>query len=328
MINNNIKKIRWGIIGLGNIANKFATDLARVKNVELVAVASRSQQRADEFSVQHNSKRAYNSYVNLVKDAEVDAVYIATPHSFHKEHAILCLQNKKAVLCEKPFAMNLEEVTEMILVARENNVLLMEALWTFFLPHFTYVLDIVKSDKFGKLKNLEVDFGFYIDFDETGRLFKKEVGGGSLLDIGIYPIFVALAALGEPDVIDANATFFENGADSSCTAVFHYDNAKATLKSTLLEETKTEAVFTFDREIVKINRQFHQPSTVVIIQNKKEETINFDCKTIGYNYEIEHFNQLLRENKKESTLMTFDFSKSILKTLDNVRKIIGLTYPS
>tara|TARA_B110000208_G_scaffold87150_1_gene110272 strand:- start:4825 stop:5811 length:987 start_codon:yes stop_codon:yes gene_type:complete len=328
MINNNIKKIRWGIIGLGNIANKFATDLARVKNVELVAVASRSQQRADEFSVQHNSKRAYNSYVNLVKDAEVDAVYIATPHSFHKEHAILCLQNKKAVLCEKPFAMNLEEVTEMILVARENNVLLMEALWTFFLPHFTYVLDIVKSDKFGKLKNLEADFGFYIDFDETSRLFKKEVGGGSLLDIGIYPIFVALAALGEPDVIDANATFFENGADSSCTAVFHYDNAKATLKSTLLEETKTEAVFTFDRAIVKINRQFHQPSTVVIIQNKKEETINFDCKTIGYNYEIEHFNQLLRENKKESTLMTFDFSKSILKTLDNVRKIIGLTYPS
>ena len=328
MINNNIKKIRWGIIGLGNIANKFATDLARVENVELVAVASRNQQRAETFAVQHNSKRAYNSYVNLVKDAEVDAVYIATPHSFHKEHAILCLQNKKAVLCEKPFAMNLEEVTEMILVARENNVLLMEALWTFFLPHFTYVLDIVKSDKFGKLKNLEADFGFYRDFDETGRLFKKEVGGGSLLDIGIYPIFVALAALGEPDVIDANATFFENGADSSCTAVFHYDNAKATLKSTLLEETKTEAVFTFDRAIVKINRQFHQPSTVVIIQNKKEETINFDCKTIGYNYEIEHFNQLLRENKKESTLMTFDFSKSILKTLDNVRKIIGLTYPS
>ena len=328
MINNNIKKIRWGIIGLGNIANKFAADLARVENVELVAVASRNQQRAETFAVQHNSKKAYNSYEKLVKDSEVDAVYIATPHSFHKEHAILCLQNKKAVLCEKPFAMNLEEVSEMISVARENNVLLMEALWTFFLPHFTYVLDIIKSEKLGKLKKLEADFGFYRDFDKTSRLFKKEVGGGSLLDIGIYPIFVALAALGEPDVIDANATFFENGADSSCTAVFHYDNAKATLKSTLLEETKTEAVFTFDRAIVKINRQFHQPSTVVIIQNKKEETINFDCKTIGYNYEIEHFNQLLRENKKESTLMTFDFSKSILKTLDNVRKIIGLTYPS
>jgi predicted dehydrogenase len=322
------KKIRWGIIGLGNIANKFAADLAKVENVELVAVASRNQQRADEFAVQHNSKKAYNSYEHLVKDAEVDAVYIATPHSFHKEHAILCLQNKKAVLCEKPFAMNLEEVTEMIAVARENNVLLMEALWTIFLPHFTYVLDIVKGEKFGKLKNLEADFGFYRDFDETSRLFKKQVGGGSLLDIGIYPIFAALATLGKPNIIDANATFFENGADSSCTAVFHYDNAKATIKSTLLEETKTEAVFTFDKAKVKIMRQFHQPSTVVIIRNNKEEIINFDCKTIGYNFEIEHFNQLLRENKKESAVMTFDFSKSIIKTLDTVRKIIGLEYTS
>jgi predicted dehydrogenase len=328
MINNNIKKIRWGIIGLGNIANKFAADLARVENVELVAVASRNQQRAETFAVQHNSKKAYNSYEKLVKDSEVDAVYIATPHSFHKEHAILCLQNKKAVLCEKPFAMNLEEVSEMISVARENNVLLMEALWTFFLPHFTYVLDIIKSEKLGKLKKLEADFGFYRDFDETSRLFKKEVGGGSLLDIGIYPIFAALAALGEPDSIDANATFFENGADSSCTAVFHYENAKATIKSTLLEKTKTEAVFIFDKAIVKIMGQFHEPSTVVIIQNNKEEIINFDCKTIGYNFEIEHFSQLLRENKKESAVMTFDFSESIIKTLDKVRKIIGLEYTS
>jgi predicted dehydrogenase len=322
------KKIRWGIIGLGNIANKFAADLASVENVELVAVASRNRQRADEFALRHNSKKAYDSYEKLVKDAEVDAVYIATPHSFHKEHAILCLQNKKAVLCEKPFAMNLEEVSEMISVAKENNILLMEALWTIFLPHFTYVLDIVKSEKFGKLKNLEADFGFYRDFDETSRLFKKEVGGGSLLDIGIYPIFAALAALGEPDSIDANATFFENGADSSCTAVFHYENAKATIKSTILEETKTEAVFIFDKAIVKIMRQFHEPSTVVIIQNNKEEIINFDCKTIGYNFEIEHFSQLLRENKKESAVMTFDFSESIIKTLDKVRKIIGLEYTS
>jgi predicted dehydrogenase len=322
------KKIRWGIIGLGNIANKFAADLATVENAELVAVASRNQQRANEFAIRHNSKKAYNSYAALAKDVEIDAVYIATPHSFHKEHSILCLQNKKAVLCEKPFAMNLEEVTEMISVARENNVLFMEALWTFFLPHFSYVLDIVKREKFGKLKNLEADFGFFRDFDETSRLFKKEVGGGSLLDIGVYPIFVALATLGKPNAIDANATFFKNGADSSCTAVFHYDKAKATLKSTLLEETKTEAVFTFDTAIVRINRQFHQPTTVVVIQNNQEEIINFDCKTIGYNYEIEHFNQLLRENKKESPLMTFDFSKNIINTLDKVREIIGLAYTS
>jgi predicted dehydrogenase len=322
------KKIRWGIIGLGNIADKFAADLAMVENSELVAVASRNQQKADEFAIKHNSKKGYDSYASLAKDAEVDAVYIATPHSFHKEHSILCLQNKKAVLCEKPFAMNLEEVIEMIAVAKENNTLVMEAMWTFFLPHFSYVLDIVKSEKFGKLKHLEADFGFFRAFDETSRLFKKEVGGGSLLDIGIYPIFVALAILGKPNAIGANATFFENGADASCDMTFHYKNAKAILKSTLLEETKTEAIFTFEKAIVKINEQFHQPTTVVLIQNNKEEIINFDCKTIGYNYEIEHFNQLLRENKKESPLMTFDFSKKIINTLDEVREIIGLTYTS
>jgi predicted dehydrogenase len=321
------KKIRWGIIGLGHIANKFATDIATVENTELVAVASRNLQNAKNFAEKHHAKKAYGSYLELVNAANVDAVYIATPHSFHKEHAILCLQNKKAVLCEKPFAMNLQEVTEMIQVAKENNVLLMEALWTFFLPHFTYVLELVKSEKFGKLRKLEADFGFYTPYNTDSRLFKKEVGGGSLLDIGIYPIFAALATLGAPDTIAADATFFENGADASCDMVFQYEGAKATLKSTLLEETSSHAVFTFDKAIVKLNRQFHQSKSITIIQNKKEEIMHFDFKTNGYNYEIEHFNNLLREGKKESNMMTFYFSETLIKTLDNVREIIGLSYP-
>jgi len=320
------RNIRWGIIGLGKIANKFATDLASIKNVELVAVASRNIQNANNFAEKHNAKKAYSSYEELAKDSNVDAVYIATPHSFHKEHAILCLQNKKAVLCEKPFAMNLSEVTEMIEAAKENNVLLMEALWSFFLPHFTYVLDLVKSEKFGKLKNLEADFGFHTPYNTDSRLFKKELGGGSLLDIGIYPIFAALATLGEPDAIDASATFFENGADASCDMVFQYKNAKATLKSTLLEETPSIAILKFEKAIVKLNRQFHQSSSITIIQNNTEEIINFDFKTIGYNYETEHFNNLLRAGEKESNMMTFEFSKNLINTLDKVRGIIGLTY--
>ena len=320
------RNIRWGIIGLGKIANKFATDLASIKNVELVAVASRNIQNANNFAEKHNAKKAYSSYEELAKDSNVDAVYIATPHSFHKEHAILCLQNKKAVLCEKPFAMNLSEVTEMIEAAKENNVLLMEALWSFFLPHFTYVLDLVKSEKFGKLKNLEADFGFHTPYNTDSRLFKKELGGGSLLDIGIYPIFAALATLGEPDAIDASATFFENGADASCDMVFQYKNAKATLKTSLLEETPSIAILKFENAIVKLNRQFHQSSSITIIQNNTEEIINFDFKTIGYNYETEHFNNLLRAGEKESNMMTFEFSKNLINTLDKVRGIIGLTY--
>ena len=320
------RNIRWGIIGLGKIANKFATDLASIKNVELVAVASRNIQNANNFAEKHNAKKAYSSYEELAKDSNVDAVYIATPHSFHKEHAILCLQNKKAVLCEKPFAMNLSEVTEMIEAAKENNVLLMEALWSFFLPHFTYVLDLVKSEKFGKLKNLEADFGFHTPYNTDSRLFKKELGGGSLLDIGIYPIFAALATLGEPDAIDASATFFENGADASCDMVFQYKNAKATLKTSLLEETPSIAILKFEKAIVKLNRQFHQSSSITIIQNNTEEIINFDFKTLGYSFETEHFNSLLRAGEKESNMMTFEFSKNLINTLDKVRGIIGLTY--
>ncbi len=320
------KNIRWGIIGLGSIANKFATDLATIENAELVAVASRSQENADEFAKKYNSKKAYNSYLDLAKDVEVDAVYIATPHSFHKEHTILCLKNKKAVLCEKPFAMNLQEVEEMIGVAKENNVLLMEALWTYFLPHYSYVLESLKNEKFGKLLKLEADFGFSRAFDNDSRLFKKEVGGGSLLDIGIYPIFAALSTLGLPNAIKADATFFDNGADSECNMTFNYNNKEAFLKSTLVEDTATEATFTCEKGVIKINTMFHMPTTVTITENGKDEIIDFKTKTIGYNFETEHFNNLLRNNKKESDIMTFEFSRNLIKTLDSVRKIIGLEY--
>ena len=320
------KTIQWGIIGLGSIANKFATDLASVEDSQLVAVASRSQQKADKFAFKYNSKKAYDSYEKLVKDSQVDAVYIATPHRFHKEHTLLCLRHKKAVLCEKPFAMNLQDVTEMVEVAKEHNVLLMEALWTFFLPHFNYVIDVVKSEKFGKLKSLEADFGFFHPYDIEHRLFNKQLGGGSLLDIGIYPIFVALSSLGKPKSIAAAATFFDNGADSSCSLIFDYGITKAYLKSSLLEETPTEAIFTFEEAVVKLNTRFHESPIVTIYKDEKEEMLDFNYKTFGYSFETAHFSQLIREGKKESNIMTFEFSKKLISTMDEVREIISLEY--
>lgn len=320
------KRIQWGIIGLGSIANKFATDLASVEDSQLVAVASRSQQKADKFAFKYNSKKAYDSYEKLVKDSQVDAVYIATPHRFHKEHTLLCLRHKKAVLCEKPFAMNLQDVTEMVEVAKEHNVLLMEALWTFFLPHFNYVIDVVKSEKFGKLKSLEADFGFFHPYNIEHRLFNKQLGGGSLLDIGIYPIFVALSSLGKPKSIAAAATFFDNGADSSCSLIFDYGITKAYLKSSLLEETPTEAIFTFEDAVVKLNTRFHESPIVTIYKDEKQEMLDFNYKTFGYSYEIAHFSQLIREGKKESNIMTFEFSKKLISTMDEVREIISLEY--
>jgi predicted dehydrogenase len=222
--------------------------------------------------------------------------------------------------------MNAEEVTEMIAVAQENDTLLMEALWTYFLPHFNQVLEWVRNGTYGNLKKLEADFGFYMPYNTESRVFKKEVGGGSLLDIGIYPIFAALSTLGTPNNIEATATFFENGADSSCTMVFEYDDLKAYLKSTLLEETPTEAIFTFEDAIIKIHGRFHEPAKMSIITNGKEEIINSKATTIGYNFEAEHFSQLVREGKKQSEIMTFDFSKTLISTLDKVRDLIGLRY--
>lgn len=321
-----MKNIKWGIIGLGNIAQKFATDLATIPNAELYAVASRSQEKSDAFAEKFNATNAYNSYEALAKDPSVDAVYIATPHSFHKEHSILCMLHNKAVLCEKPFAMNSEEVSEMIAVSKAQNVLLMEALWTYFLPHYQYVLTLLKNKELGEVISLEADFGFYKPFDNENRLFKKEVGGGSLLDIGIYPIFVALTTLGNPENIDATATFFENGADADCTVEFTYPNTKAILKSSIKEQTATQAIFTCEQGKIIINTEFHVPTSVTVVKNGKEEIIDFGVKTIGYNYEAEHFNELIRNNKKESDVMTFEFSKNLIKTLDTVREKIGLQY--
>lgn len=320
------RNIRWGIIGLGNIANKFAADLLTVDGVELYAVASRSQQKADNFAKKYQASKAYNCYETLASDANIDAVYIATPHSLHKENALLCLQQGIAVLCEKPFAMNADEVNSMIAAAQKNNVLLMEALWTYFLPHYHFVLTELKNNTYGKLLKIEADFGFVREFDGESRLFKKSLGGGSLLDIGIYPIFAALSTLGVPDSITANATFFDNGADSSCSMIFNYNNAVALLKSTLLQSTPCEAVFYCQRGIIRINRGFHGPSTISLINGANEKNIDFNCKTHGYNYEISHFNELLRQGKTESDIMTFNFSRNLMETLDTVREIIGLKY--
>ncbi|NVJ89607.1 MAG: Gfo/Idh/MocA family oxidoreductase [Flavobacteriaceae bacterium] len=318
------KKVKWGILGCGKIAQKFALDLAKVENAELYAVASREQQKANDFANRYNFKFAYNAYNLLAKDKLVDAIYIATPHVFHKENTILCLKHKKAVLCEKPFAINLGEVTEMITVAKENNVLLMEALWTYFLPHYQFLLEVFQSKKYGELLELKADFGFKpVKNQLNDRLFKKSLGGGSLLDIGIYPIFAALSTLGVPQKIEAKASFFDTEVDSECQMLFYYKKAKAKLKSTFLEETPTEAIFKFEKATLILNSRFHQPTTITIKTPNKRELLDFKYSTIGYNFEIEHFNNLLLENKKESDLMSYEFSKNLIILLDKVRELIN-----
>ncbi|WP_157208033.1 Gfo/Idh/MocA family protein [Mariniflexile maritimum] len=322
-----LKKIKWGIIGLGAIAHKFATDLLTIHDAELYAVASRNQEKAHVFAEKFGAKKAYGSYEALANDPTLEAVYIATPHALHKENAIMCLKKGIAVLCEKPFAMNAEEVEAMIACAKQHNMLLMEALWTYFLPHYQFVLKELNHKTYGNILKMEGDFGFQRDYDTNTRLFNKAMGGGSLLDIGIYPIFAALSTLGLPKNIDAAATFFENGTDATCNMTFTYENnVKAYLKSSLVEVLPTQAIFYCEKAIIKINTMFHMPTTVSIIVDGKEDIKDFGYQTIGYHYEAIHFNQLLRDGKTESDIMTFEFSRNLIKTLDAVRALIKLDY--
>ncbi|WP_068545529.1 Gfo/Idh/MocA family protein [Thalassotalea crassostreae] len=325
------RNIRWGIIGLGSIAHKFASDLIKVTGSELYAVASRSADKAQAFSNQYNASIAYSSYEQLVKDEQVDAIYIATPHALHQDNTLLCLEHGKAVLCEKPFAMDSQQVNTMIACAQKHNTLLMEALWTYFLPHYQFVLRELANKTYGNIVKLEANFGFFREFDDNSRLFNKALGGGSLLDIGIYPIFTALSTLGKPKSITAQASYFDNGADSSCSMSFEYERATATLESTLLDDTSNKAIFYCETGTIKINKGFHGLTTVTIFANNDEEVFDFGYQDHGYNlhgykYEIEHFNELLRQGKTESDIMSFEFSRVLINTLDDVRRLIGLNY--
>ncbi|MBT8243850.1 MAG: Gfo/Idh/MocA family oxidoreductase [Winogradskyella sp.] len=321
------KVVRWGIIGAGNIAEKFAKDLHSVSNCKLYGIASRNLKKAEKFASKFKATKAYGNYESLAKDEQVDVVYIATPHSLHKKHTLLCLNLKTPVLCEKPFAMNLNEVNEMIRTAKTNNLLLMEAMWTAFLPHFQEIKKLVTNQYFGNVIKLEAGFGLHPKYDENSRLFDKSLGGGSLLDIGIYPVFAALSLLGLPNSIKANADFFSNGTDSSCNIIFHYNKAKAFLNSTFLKNTKTKLVIKCERGTIRVNNNFHQPNSVELIyENGQSETKLFNCKTLGYSYEIQHINELLRKGKTESDIMTFNKSIELISTLDQIRNIIGLDY--
>jgi len=321
------KTFKWAILGPGKIAHKFAKGLAEVSGAELYAVASRSLTKAEEFAKEFNVPKFYGSYEDLVNDKEVDIVYVATPHVFHREHTLLCLKHKKAVLCEKPFAMNKEQVNEMIQTAKKENVFLMEALWTYFLPHYQYVLELVKSEKFGKITGLEADFGFEAPFLPEKRLFNKDLGGGSLMDIGIYPVFAALSLLGKPDTISAKAEFGETAVDESCRMEFMCQNGVlANLFSTIKKMTPTIATITFEDATVTVNRRFHEPSSVTILHNNEEEIVSFDVNTNGYNFEAEHVQQMLAEGRIESTVMNFEKSLELIDLLDDIREEIGLIY--
>jgi|WetSurMetagenome_2_1015567.scaffolds.fasta_scaffold10567_2 predicted dehydrogenase len=322
------RTINWGILSTGRISEKFALDLQLVPNARLAAVGSRDPDRARGFAQKFNAEKAYGSYEELASDKDIDVIYIGTPHISHCENALLCLEKGKGVLCEKPFAMNEKEVLRMIAKARENNVFLMEAMWTRFIPAIRKVLELIKSGAIGDIVHIKADFGYRAQCDPEWRLFNKELGGGSLLDIGIYPVFLILLLIGVPDEIAADAIIGRTGVDELMSAYFKYYNGKmATLYSTLIANTPAEAEISGTKGHIRINRMWHMSRSLVLhLNDGQSESFEFSYKGTGYQYEAEEVTSCLQKDLKESDLLPLELSLRMIRVLDMIRKKCGITY--
>jgi predicted dehydrogenase len=328
-----MKTIHWGILGAGRIARKFASDLQLVEDAELIAIGSRSKQSADDFNKDFPVKYCHDSYEALVQNPEVDVIYVATPHNLHRENALLCLHHGKAVLCEKPFAMNSRQAVEMINAAKEKKVFLMEALWTKFHPHYIKTQEMIGQGMLGEIRSVLVNFGFKPTEPIPARLFDPALGGGTLMDIGIYNVFMAMSVLGKPDEIDAVMTPASTGVDEQCAILFRYNNgALAQLFSTFSSNLATEADICGTEGRIKLTSRFYEPSATIEFYKERVDSREIIPVTkeagFGYQYEARHVNDCLRMGLTESPIVSFADTLLLMETLDKIRKIAGIHYPS
>jgi len=327
-----MKIIKWGILGTGRIAKIFAADLQLAEGCELVAVASRNQAGADEFAEKFPVKNRHSSYEELAKNPEVDVVYIATPHNLHYENTLLCLNNNKAVLCEKPFAINTRQSLEMINLAMEKKLFLMEALWTKFHPHYIKMQQMIQQGLLGEIRSVLANFGFKPLAPVNPRLFEPELGGGTMMDIGIYNVFMAMSILGKPDHIDAVMTPAPTGVDEQCAVLFRYKNgAMAQLFSTFSSNLATDMDICGSEGRIRLTSKFYEPSATIEFYKGREgkQIIPVEKETgTGYQYEARHVNECLRNGLTESPIIPFAETIERMETLDKIRHIAGVRYPA
>ncbi len=323
------KHYKWGILAPGKMAAKFANGLKVLENADLYAVGSRDIARAEKFARDHGFKKFYGSYKELAEDPAVDVIYIASPHSQHHDQTILCLKNKKAVICEKAFALNSLEAGEMIMEARNQNVFLMEALWPPFQPFYKKAIEILRSGELGKIIHLHAYFSFNPPFDPADRKFNIALGGGSLHDIGIYPVIDALTFIGVPEEVKATALFGETGSEESLSAIFKYgNNAMATIYSSFRTNTGIGCDILCEKGNLTVSRGRDMTQRVILgLLGREKETFVFSPPALGYHWEAEEVMRCLDGGLTESPAVPLSFSMDLLKTLDNIRKTAGIIFP-
>ncbi|MEM7116483.1 MAG: Gfo/Idh/MocA family oxidoreductase [Chloroflexota bacterium] len=326
--------IRWGILGPGSISHKFAQGLLDADGAVMAAVGSRSRDRAQTFADKFGFARVHDSYDALVNDPEVDAIYIGTPHNFHKEHTLLCLEHGKHVICEKPFAINAAEAEVMVAKVRETGLVLMEAMWSRFLPTLVKTRALLAAGAIGDVRMITADFGFRAgSVNPASRLFNPAMGGGALLDVGIYPLSLAYmvaasAGMGDPSRIESMAHLGETGVDEQSAFILGYDGGALALLSTAIRtNTPHEAYILGTNGSIKIESPWWVSSHVTLKAGGKEETFDLPFKGNGYTHEAEEVMDLIRKGETESAVISLDESLAIVRAMDTIRAQWGLKYP-
>ncbi|GCE75404.1 Gfo/Idh/MocA family protein [Cellulomonas biazotea] len=320
--------IRWGILGAGNIAGAFADAVTQHTRAQLVAVGSRHRDRAERFATAHGIPTTHVGYRQLVEDPQVDAVYVATPHSEHREHALLAIKAGKHVLVEKAFTRNVGEAREVFDAAREAGVFVMEAMWTRFLPHVAALHQVIEAGEIGDIVNLSADHGQAFAYDPASRLFAPELAGGALLDLGVYPVSFAHDFLGVPDAVHAVGSLTQTGVDGQISIVLSYgERAQATLSTTLWAKTPTVALISGTEGNIQVAGSFYAP-TSFRVQRTDGRVWTFDQPgTKGLQFEAAEVARRVAAGETQSPRLTWDDTLAVMETMDEVRRQVGVAYP-
>lgn len=325
-----MKATNWGIIGPGNIAQNFTKDLALLPGEHrVVAILGHSDDSIRAFSEDFQVSHTYKVLQDFVSHRGMDAVYIATPHSHHAEQALACIQHDLPVLCEKPMTINAQQCRELLEASVEHQCFLMEGMWIRFLPSIQKVLELIAENRIGNILSVKASMGYKAPEDPHSRYFDPALGGGSLLDLGIYPVFLAYLLLGKPHTIKAIGNLSEEGVDETCSVLFHYRGGQhAVLESTLITESDLPAEIAGEKGVIRILHPWFERSRGIEVQLYGEEKQIFPCDWEGHglHFETAHVLRCIYENKRESDVLPHAFSLDLIEIIDEIREQIRVTY--
>lgn len=319
--------IRYGIIGAGSIARRFARDIKLANDSELVAVSSRSIEKSKDFCNEFDISNSFGNYKDMVMSDLIDAVYVATPHSFHMEHSILAMKHQKHVICEKPISVNSLELEKMIKVAKQQKVLLMEAMWTRFLPGTNYVKKHIDSGDYGDIQHMDFSFGFEMDeeYPGDGRLLNPQLAGGSILDLMVYPVSV-MRFLSKKEISEISVSSDINSdgidLDTSVDVVFN-DETTATLRSSIAQDLDPIGTIILENGRITMKKFYHCSEMMF-----NADKVSTPCLGEGFVHQIESFSKSILEGKLENDVMTYNESRDVMQILDLIRDKVGIIYPT